>query len=1379
MNGDNKGKEQQPFQKQGADKKDQEKNQIITEPCENALDFPVVGVGASAGGLEALQDFFKNMPDNPGTAFVIIQHLSPDYKSLMDELLARHTNMKIHRVKDGMELKPNHIFLIPPRKNMTIFKGRLYLSEQDYNRAINMPIDIFLRSLAQDQGKNAIGIILSGTGSDGTLGIRAIKENGGMVIAQDDRSAKFDGMPRSSISTGMVDYILTSGEMPEALINFIKHPFIQKTEKIENQITQDEDYLAKIIMIIRDVTGIDFSNYKESTIIRRLEKRISINRYDRIEDYVDFISGNKREINILYRELLIGVTRFFRDHDAFNKLKELVVPKILINHTSRQPIRIWCIGCSTGEEAYSLAILLKEYMEEQEISREVKLFATDIDKDAVEYAGTGIYPESIVSDISAERLSKYFTRKEDGYQINESIRSMVVFATHNILKDPPFSKIDLISCRNMLIYLNSEIQQKVLSMLYFSLNKEGFLFLGSSESVGEMSSGYSIIDNKTKIYKYQTGYTPPANEFYRIPQLKKKTKNHQTLGTYYNQPKSKFPTIDHIFDDLLSEFVPPSVMVDENYNIVHTIHNVNKYLNIPVGQFTMNILKMLPDELATMVSTILRRSRKNKQQVVFENLRMPGAENQLLDVSGRMLEDKKTREIYFLISFKDHEKKNPNPVEKGDVEKFDLDNQYQERINELEKELQYTRESLQATVEELETSNEELQSSNEELIASNEELQSTNEELQSVNEELYTVNGEHQQKIEELTQLNNDMNNLLRNTQIGTLFIDNQLHIRKLTEVAESITNIRTSDIGRPIEHISLDHIDPHFVADIHEVLENLTPKEREIQTKDKNWYLIRIVPYRTAENAVDGIIITLIDISKLKNSQEEIYTLNSRLEKAMQIGGLAWWEWDYQNNRVTFGHQKATMLGYQPEEIEPGFEGWTRLLHPDDYEPVMQNMRDHIKGKVPIYEVKYRLKNKQGEYIWFKDQGGILEKDDHGTPLKISGIVTNINREKQIEAEKNKTYELIYNTLTYNPVASTIVDKNGTITFANKKAEALLGITQKQIRERSFDDQKWKITDLEGNTIPPENLPFSKVMHEKQPIHDYQHYIQRPGKGKRLLSINGAPMYDQHAKINGVVFTLQDITEEHERENAIKQSEHKYRSLFNRNRDAILVADKNRNIIDANPALENLVEYKLEEIKGQKTAYLYANESDYQDMGKALKQYNNSPGFLKLILYKKKNGDVFYGETSTFSLTDAEGQISDYVGLIRDVTEKLQREKDKIKWARTVGILKEGIVLLDKQYNILQYNQAFLDIIGIPDDNIHGKKSYELIHGTDKPPKNCFVCKAMEKKKHISDEYYEPNLKKHLRVSVDPVYDEAGNFEFTVYTLEVLRKDNNLADQP
>ncbi|MFO7863487.1 MAG: CheR family methyltransferase, partial [Salinivirgaceae bacterium] len=903
----------------------------IAENEKPTLDFPVVAVGASAGGLEALQDFFKNAPEDSGAAYVVIQHLSPDYKSLMAELLGRVTNMYIYRVEDGMAVQQNCIYLIPPGHNMTIFKGKLFLTKQQHGRSLNLPIDIFMRSLAKDQGKNAIGIVLSGTGSDGTLGIRAIKEYGGMVMAQDDESAKFDGMPRSSINTGMVDYILPAKVMPKELTNYIKHPLIRKTSVNDAELDENDNHLAKIIMILRDEKGVDFSGYKSNTIIRRLEKRISINRYSTVAQYADFLIDNKKEVNILFKEFLIGVTRFFRDEEAFDHIYNDVLPKLFADKTNKKPLRLWTIACSTGEEAYSLAILVKEYMDKNNINREVKIFSTDIDADSIEFASMGRYPESIASDISAERLSKFFNRKDESYQISEKIRSMVVFAQHNILRDPPFSKIDLLSCRNMLIYLNSDIQQKILSMFYLALKSSGYLFLGSSESIGDLSEGFQTVNTKWKIFQAKEGYSPSLSEKYTIPSYTGHKNELTNISSYYHRQKQKTPKVESIFDELMAEYLPPSVIVDENYDIIHTIHKVSKFMSIPVGKVSFNLLKMLPNELDVMVSSLLRRAAKTENTISYENINVEENEAKTLDISAKKIKSAQNGDIFFIVSFRENSIKEKVKTESKNVETLDINNQFQERIEELEKELQNKSESLQATVEELETSNEELQSSNEELIASNEELQSTNEELQSVNEELYTVNAEHQIKITELTQLNADMDNLLKNTQIGTLYLDQDLTIRKFTKLAADITNIMQTDVGRPIHHIASDHLYKGFHEDIHSVMDSLQAKEQEIKTPNNEWHLVRIIPFRTAENAVDGIIVTFVNITNLKKTEKEKSQLTSRLEMALEMGKLSWWEWDYLENEVIAGENKARMLGYHPNEIAPGFEGWTRLLHTED----------------------------------------------------------------------------------------------------------------------------------------------------------------------------------------------------------------------------------------------------------------------------------------------------------------------------------------------------------------------------------------------------------------------------------------------------------------
>ena len=957
------------------------------------LDFPVVGIGASAGGLEALQEFFKAMPVNSGAAYVIVQHLSPDYKSLMDELLARYTSMIIHVATDGMMVEENHIYLIPPRMNMTIFHGKLYLSEHSPNRTLNLPIDIFFRSLAKDQEKNAIAIILSGTGSDGTLGIRAIKEFGGMIMVQDDRSAKFDGMPRSSISTGMVDFILPPAQLADELANYIKHPFVKQKQKIEALLNNDENQLAKVISILRDAKGVDFSDYKENTIIRRLEKRISINRFETIEDYVRFLANNVREINILFNELLIGVTRFFRDEEAYKKLRNEVIVNLIKKGSAQREIRVWVAACSTGEEAYSLAILFRELMNETNVYFDVKIFATDIDTVSIEYAGVGLYPESIASDVSPERISRFFIRRENGYQINEMIRGMIIFARHNILQDPPFSKLDLISCRNLLIYLNNDVQQRILAMFYLSLNEMGYLFLGSSESLGNVSDGFTVIDSKSKIYRQQKGYKPPHLQNFGVTSIHKTNSELKSISSYIKNARPKTSNLDGIFDQILADYIPPSVIVNENFEIVHTIHHVGRFVSLPVGQVSLNLLKMLPRETGVIVNSLIRRADKKNSEVAIENV---NTDNPLttLSISCKKLPNTRTGEIYYLITFLEKDKKEQKK-EVRKAETFDINIQYQERIEELEKELQFKSESLQATVEELETSNEELQSSNEELIASNEELQSTNEELQSVNEELYTVNSEHIRKIEELTELYADIDNLLKYTQIGNLFLDRDLTIRKINDVATSLTNILPTDIGRPLSDLSLSSLYQGFLEDIYKVADTLIFVERDVKDKNGVWFLMRILPYRNSENAIDGIIVTFVNVSGIKESQQFAAELSEKFSLAMDIGQMAWWEWDCEKNVVRTSRGKFEMLGYTEGEIKPGYEGWTELVHPDDYESCMNAMNNHLQGLAPNYEVEYRIKKKDGTYCWYFDKGTIVQSNDSGKPRLLMGVVQNITEKK------------------------------------------------------------------------------------------------------------------------------------------------------------------------------------------------------------------------------------------------------------------------------------------------------------------------------------------------------------------------------------------------
>lgn len=962
------------------------------------LPFPVVGIGASAGGLEALQAFFSALSNNPNAAFVIVQHLSPDFKSMMNELLSKHTEMPIHKIEDGMSIEINNIYLIPPRAYISIFHGKLYLHDYDSDKKLHLPIDFFLRSLAKDQKKNSIAIILSGTGSDGTLGIKEIKENGGLIMAQDNHSAKFNGMPRSSVSTGLVDFILKPAKLANALVDYIKHPFVKQENKIENLLNSNQKQLAKVIGILRDEKGVDFSDYRENTIVRRLEKRISITRFTDINDYVNFLTKNPKEVDTLFNDLLIGVTRFFRDEKVFEQLETLVIPKLFSKKTDRGDIRLWVPACSTGEEAYSLAILLLEYMEKNDIRKDIKIFATDLDRRALEIASTGFYPDNIASDIKPERLAKYLTKNDNGFQVNEALRSIIIFAKHDILQDPPFLKVNLISCRNFLIYLKNEVQQRILATFHYSLNPNGFLFLGNSESLGAIAEDFKVINSKAKIFEKTGGATKNLFHNFNISSKQKKNKDCDQNGlkniSYSTKLKDgKFST-EGLFDSIISDYLPPSIIIDENFQLKHIIHDVSLFIQVGSGQFSNHIFKLLPKDLSVLANSLIRKANDTKT-IVIKNIPHPAKEENELAISCKKIKDNKNGRIYYLISFKESEKEEERKDETNHTEKFDLNTQYQERIEDLERDLKHKDESLKTTIEELETSNEELQSSNEELIASNEELQSTNEELQSVNEELYTVNSEHMRKIEELTELNSDFDNLLKNTNIGSLFIDSNFKIRKINSKASDLTDIIQSDIGRPLNHLSIKKLYPDFIANITRVSKSLKPIEKEIGLEDGSWVYMRIVPYRTMENAIEGVIVTFIDISKLKGSQKRVSQLSQRLEKALEVGNMTWWEWDYEKNQVNCGKLKYSLLGYQKDEICNKVECWTSMIHPEDYDEAMEAMRDHLTGKKEIYEATYRIRHKNGTYLHFWDKGQIVERTSDGEPKLLIGIVSKVTEKK------------------------------------------------------------------------------------------------------------------------------------------------------------------------------------------------------------------------------------------------------------------------------------------------------------------------------------------------------------------------------------------------
>ena len=813
----------------------------------------IVAIGASAGGLEAIHEFFDHMPASASFSFVVIQHLSSDYKSLLVELVAKHTHMKVFEAAHDMTIQQDCVYIIPNNKLMTVDSGRLKLADKSLIKAPNTAIDTFLHTLAHDKREKAIAIILSGTGTDGTKGIQSIKECGGMVIVQDPATAKFDGMPNSAIASGNADFIVSPKTMHQDLFDYVNE---EPVEVLENG-KVDEQLLDEVFRMVHKQSGNDFNLYKTPTIIRRIGRRMNENNVRKLSDYVKFLEGNANEVKILGQDFLIGVTKFFRDEAAFQILAEKVIPDIIASKEANEVLKIWVCACSTGQEAYTIAILVTECLEKMGKSLDLKIFATDIDEKSIEIAGKNQYPESIKKEVPAKYLKKYFVQEGKHYSVISEIRKKVVFAKHDVIKSPPFIKNDLVTCRNMLIYVNNILQEKILSTFHFSLNKNGYLFLGSSETASSLKAGLTEISNKWKIFQKSgiinySAYNTYSTANKRLSEQEKATVPVELPLTPLEKGFNKFMTEDLGF---------AGVFIDKAYIIREVIGSYKKFLSLPDDNIELNILKMVPRDLSIVLSNGIRKSWKENKKIFLNRLRVKrGLEDVFVNISVQP-PTVENSSAYTMVVFGESMVE-IIPEREENFSSTLSDNQQNEFVFELEAELNETRSNLQMAVEEMETTNEELQSSNEELLSANEELQSSNEELQSLNEELHTLNTEHQVKIKELVELNDDLDNYFRSTDIGQVFVDSGMFIRKFNPAAISMVNLIEADIGRSIEHISNNIKAENFTADIRSVLLTTHVVEKEIQLNNGNRSLMRIMPYVRKDRKTDGVVITFVDIS-------------------------------------------------------------------------------------------------------------------------------------------------------------------------------------------------------------------------------------------------------------------------------------------------------------------------------------------------------------------------------------------------------------------------------------------------------------------------------------------------------------------------------------
>lgn len=1091
---------------------------------ESNLPTHVVGIGASAGGLEALERLFVRMPANTGMAFVIVQHLSPDFKSLMDELLARRTSLPVLRVEDGMAIEPNSIYLIPPRREMILSDGKLLLTEIEPHKGLSLPIDYFFRSLAQSYGRNSIAVVMSGTGSDGSRGIQEIHAAGGLVIAQSQRTAKFDGMPEAARETGIVDLSLDPEDIPTALVQYsVRHSLDDLSTHFEN-VPADEEGLAAILRLLRDQHGIDFSTYKLNTVVRRTERRLQINRIDAVKDYLQRLERDPIELDALYHDLLVGVTRFFRDDDAFERLSE-EIDQSLKNHDANTEFRAWVAGCATGEEAYSIAILLDERIQACGIPIAARVFATDVHRPSLEFAGHGQYRRESIGKISQERLAKYFLESERGFTVHPRIRQMVVFAPHNIIKDAPFTRMGLVTCRNLLIYLQPGAQKKALSLFHFGLKANGILFLGPSESTGELEDEFTPIDRHWNIYRKRRDVR--LNVELR-PSLALSGRSLRASGL------PEFTSTGHrgiddrlasAYDSLLAEFMPPALLIDNTNRLLHVFGDAGKYLRHPAGRAAHDVLDSMEPRLKLAVVGAIRRTQVSQQPTHLRGV-MIGSEP--IELGIRPVSDAKHDVVNYLITFKVPDATLPS-APPADGAWIDVQNVSENEMKAMEVELRRAKENTQALIEELETSNEELQATNEELVASNEELQSTNEELHSVNEELYTVNAEHQRKIQELTVLTDDMENLLHSTQIHTLFLDRQLRIRRFTPAIGDIFSLVPHDIGRSIEAFHNRLQNDKLLDEIREVLKTGSVYEKEVQDTSDRWFLMRILPY-TTDKGNEGVVLTLTDINLTRRAQMNLKRVIDFFPHAViATDDLGLVQMVNQRTQLIFGYDAHEMLGQPVELLLPN-------RFSEESQPDPQQDASHSQHSEQDQLVELTGRRKSGEEFPVEVSFNSINTEKGVLILASVNDITIRHLTQKELARREEELRLVINSV---PMLIAYIDVNYVYRYVNNFYCEKLNLSPDDVRDRRIED----VVDAETYAQKREHLdrvfagePITAELRRSFP--------SDPSHHETWILAHYVPDRDERGNVRGCFVAMNDVTELKELV-ATKQLQVEQRDLF------------------------------------------------------------------------------------------------------------------------------------------------------------------------------------------------------------------------------------------
>ncbi|MGB3639332.1 MAG: PAS domain S-box protein [Rivularia sp. (in: cyanobacteria)] len=1235
--------------------------------------FVVVGIGASAGGLHAIEEFFKNMPGDSGGVFVIVQHLSPDFKSLMKEILQRHTQMKIHRVTDNIELAANSIYLIPPDNNMIVEDNKLRLLEREDKKYLgpNFPIDLFFNSLAQSYKENAIGIILSGTGSDGSLGLQAINEAGGIALVQEPSTAEFDGMPSSAIARLnlqklpqrnpkiTINQVDSPAELAQLVYDYLLSPASMQQAYINSCLGLDDIKLKQITNILSQYQQVNFSFYKPSTLSRRIHRRCAATSCDNVQEYIEVLQESDEEKQALFQDLSITVTNFFRDIACWEYLGEKVIPDLIENSQPDEELRFWVSACATGEEAYSLAILVDEALEDSQKKLRVKIFTTDINQNALETAAIGIYPATIASKVDPERLEKYFICKENSYQVTRKLRDMLIFATHDLTTDVGFTRINFISCRNILIYMQPELQRKVLQNLHFSLKSKGILFLGNSEHLGNLEDEFIPINKKYKLYQKRRDVSLhlPAISIDKPDKISKFT--IPNISSARNKQNKRELMLENALKTFLNATKATCLIVNNDNQVVEIFEDLAKVLKIPVGKLTADVTQLVLPSLQLPLNTALYRVRKEKHSVIYKGIKLGQEDNiRTMQLKVDLSEDNKVAGDLFVVSFE--EQNISIPLIKG--ENFQPDSQASERISQLEYQLQQAEESFQTLIQELESIDEEHQAANEELTASNEELQSTNEELHSVNQELYTVNSEYQLKINELIELNEDINNLLRSTNIGVVFLDKKLKIRKFTPAATVAINLIETDINRPLKHLSHNLDCNNFIEIIEEVTQNEKSLDLEIKLDHFDRYLLmRINPYLKDNGSFDGIVLSFIDINEIKTAQKQLQKTFDALQDAnTQLNqkkaefeaifnslpdALIFTDTNQQIRMLNpgftklFGYQTDALIGKNPEILYASSEDFHK------YKLELSDAHCDIdieSCEIKPYEINFRRRD--GE-VFVSETLKMAVKDSQDNVFGFLKLIRDVSSRKQAEAALRDSEERFRSLYLRTPVMLHSIDKNGKILDVSNHWLDKLGYEREEVIGKKFI----KFLTSESLSYAQDILP--DFFHNGSCWDIPYQFVCKNGEVIDTL-LSAIVDKDEQGFIIRTLAVIIDITERKKAEAALRESEARFKTMADSAPVLIWMSNANGKAVFFNKAWLEFTGVSFEQQLGD--AWLESVHVEDRDLcNKTLCSTSNESQPIE-IQFRIRGVDAQYywmlgRQVARFN---SQGEVIGYIGSCIDITE-------------------------------------------------------------------------------------------------------------------------------